>query len=242
MINSFKNFENLRYKQDKNTNEIISNNKDNILSTKKHLSSTIFASIFSLLLVEVLIHTNINKYTAKQILLMIIILIIAYIFSLITYNFIYDIANRVLEERQRKGVWLFNNIADIKSDFNNIVCNNIIVIKEYKTLLEHTKDKNMQAFYYCEIIHYLEDTCERIERLIRNNKKQSEFISKTRGIEEFRIENIIKIMIDIDKDLAYRYIDIYEIDNNSLEVNSKRVSVSTYIHRLLEQLKEKEVE
>ena len=87
MIDSFKNFERLRYRLSNDMRELASDSKENSDSLKGQISNTVFATIFSAFITEVALKDNGNGYDFCMIMKMITVFVIIYITSYILYIF-----------------------------------------------------------------------------------------------------------------------------------------------------------
>ena len=100
MINSFKNFERLRYRISNDIKELVTDSKSNSDNMKEELSNTIFATVFSAFVTEVAFNTVSDPIDWCSIIKMIAIFILLYIVSYGLYSFIHPRIIAFLKERK----------------------------------------------------------------------------------------------------------------------------------------------
>ena len=86
MIESFKNFERLRYRLSNDMRELASQSAENSDSTKEQISGTVFATVFSGFITEMAFGDSSSSYNIHNIMKKIAIFIIAYIIAYIAYK------------------------------------------------------------------------------------------------------------------------------------------------------------
>lgn len=99
MINSFKNFERLRYRMSNDIKELVVDSKSNSDNVKEELSNTIFSSVFSAFVTEVAFNTNSDSIDWCSIIKIIAIFILLYIVTYELYSFFYTRIKDFFKER-----------------------------------------------------------------------------------------------------------------------------------------------
>ena len=158
MIDSFKNFERLRYRLSNDMRELASDSKENSDSLKGQISNTVFATIFSAFITEVALKDNGNGYDFCMIMKMITVFVIIYITSYILYGFLY---NKIMKIWKARKIYSINSGMDkmiqIQKDFDNIACDSILVARGYRNAYDELENipsnKTLKIFYYYEIMH-----------------------------------------------------------------------------------------
>ena len=172
MINSFKNFERLRYRLSNDMREIALDTKGNADDIKGQISNTIFATIFSAFITEIAFKDNETGYNLGIVFLLILIFCSIYIVSYIAYNFLYNIFVTAWNKRKVNKI---DNSADtmkqIQKDFDNIACDSILIAKDYidafSALSNDDSNKSLKTFYFYEIMHYIDTACEKTKELVQ---------------------------------------------------------------------------
>ena len=210
MINSFKNFERLRYRISNDIKELVTDSKSNSDNMKEELSNTIFATVFSAFVTEVAFNTVSDPIDWCSIIKMIAIFILLYIVSYGLYSFIHPRIIAFLKERKLNVVdKSMDAMIKIQKDFDNIACDSILVARNFKLEYQRLKDsenslediesnKNLKVFCYFEIMHYLMTACEKTKTLVKNKEKCIKTLDESEGVDTFRIINILNIMQELD--------------------------------------------
>lgn len=148
MIDSFKNFERLRYRLSNDMRELASDSKENSDSLKGQISNTVFATIFSAFITEVALKDNGNGYDFCMIMKMITVFVIIYITSYILYGFLY---NKIMKIWKARKIYSINSGMDkmiqIQKDFDNIACDSILVARGYRNAYDELE--NIPSELYC---------------------------------------------------------------------------------------------
>lgn len=204
MVNSFKNFERLRYRISTDIKKIVIDSKSNSECMKDEISTTVFSTVFSAFLTEIAFNSNKDTFNGFEVIALIILFIIVYIFSFNLYKlFFRRIAVFIRDRRIHTIDKDMDTMIQIQKDFDNIACDSILVAKdyklEYKRLENDESNKNLKIFYYYEIMHYLATACEKTTDLVKNKEKCIRTLSESEGVDVFRVINIINIMQELDK-------------------------------------------
>jgi len=203
MIDSFKNFERLRYRLSNDMREIALDTKGNADEIKGQISNTIFATIFSAFITEIAFKDNETGYNLGMIALQILIFCIIYIVSYIAYNFLYNV---VVTAWNKRKVNKIDNGAEtmkqIQKDFDNIACDSILVAKSYldafSALSNDASNKSLKTFYFYEIMHYLDTACEKTKELVQYKSECIRTTQTASGVDIFRVSNLLNIIKEID--------------------------------------------
>lgn len=210
MINSFKNFERLRYRISNDIKELVTDSKSNSDNMKEELSNTIFATVFSAFVTEVAFNTVSDPIDWCSIIKMIAIFIFLYIVSYGLYSFFHPRIIAFLKERKLNVVdKSMDAMIKIQKDFDNIACDSILVARNFKLEYQRLKDsenslediesnKSLKVFYYFEIMHYLMTACEKTKALVKNKEKCIKTLDESEGVDTFRVINILNIMQELD--------------------------------------------
>ncbi|MCM1295245.1 MAG: hypothetical protein NC311_06860 [Muribaculaceae bacterium] len=208
MINSFKNFERLRYRISNDIRELAADNKSSNDCMGEEISDTIFATVFSAFVTEVAFNGNAETMKWCAVFEKVLIFILVYISSYVVYNLLHGKWVDCLEKRKIKTVdKSMNAMIQIQKDFDNIACDSILVARDFKSAYENLKrleengnieeDKNLKAFYLFEIMHYLGTACEKTKNLVGNKEKCIRTLNESEGVDIFRVKNIIEIMQEL---------------------------------------------
>lgn len=210
MINSFKNFERLRYRISNDIKELVTDSKSNSDNMKEELSNTIFATVFSAFVTEIAFNTGSDPIDWCSIIKMIAIFILLYIVSYGLYSFFQLRIIAFLKERKLNVVdKSMDAMIKIQKDFDNIACDSILVARNFKLEYQRLKDsenslediesnKNLKVFCYFEIMHYLMTACEKTKALVKNKEKCIKTLDESEGVDTFRVINILDIMQELD--------------------------------------------
>ena len=209
MINSFKNFERLRYRISNDIKSLVADNKSSNDCMREEISNTIFATVFSAFVTEVAFNSNTQAVKWCTIIEMILIFIFVYIGAYWLYNKVHS--KLVIFWRKRKIQTVDKSMVamlQIQKDFDNIACDSILVARDFKLAFENLKelkvsgnveeDKNLKAFYLFEIMHYLGTSCEKTKDLVNNKEMCIRTLDESEGVDIFRVKNIINIMVELD--------------------------------------------
>lgn len=203
MVDSFKNFERLRYRLSNDMREISLDTKGNANEIKGQISNTIFATIFSAFITEIAFNNNSAEYNLGMISLQILIFCFIYIASYIIYNYLYNIL--ITEWHKRKVNKIDNSeatIRQIQKDFDNIACDSILVAKGYldafNALPNISPNKSIKTFYFYEVMHYLNTACEKTRDLVQNKSECIRTINTASGVDIFRVSNLLNIIKEVD--------------------------------------------
>lgn len=210
MINSFKNFERIRYRISNDINKLGIQNKDSNDSMEKELSSTVFASVFSAFLTEVALNDKMETINWCDILSCLLIFVIIYIVAFWVYKLITRKIKFFLGKRKHHKIDnSMENMIQIQKDFDNIACDSILVARDYRSAFENLKkleeegtaekDNNLKAFYLFEVMHYMETACKKTKALVKHKDKCIRTLDEGEGADIFRVKNIINIMHEIDE-------------------------------------------
>ena len=203
MINSFKNFERLRYRLSNDMREIALDTKGNADDIKGQISNTIFATIFSAFITEIAFKDNETGYNLGIVFLLILIFCSICIVSYIAYNFLYNIFVTAWNKRKVNKI---DNSADtmkqIQKDFDNIACDSILIAKDYidafSALSNDDSNKSLKTFYFYEIMHYIDTACEKTKELVQYKSECIRTMQTASGVDIFRVSNLLNIIKEID--------------------------------------------
>ena len=203
MIDSFKNFERLRYRLSNDMREIALDTKGNADKIKGQISNTIFATIFSAFITEIAFNENETGYNLGMIALQILIFCFIYIASYIIYNYLYNILVTAWNKRKVNKIDnSANTMKQIQKDFDNIACDSILVAKGYldafSALSNSDSNKSLKTFYFYEIMHYLDTACEKTKELVQYKSECIRTIQTASGVDVFRVSNLLNIIKEID--------------------------------------------
>lgn len=234
MINSFKNFERLRYRISNDIKNLVVDNKSSNDNMREEISNTIFATIFSTFITEIVFGSSTETIEWCKIAIMIPVFIIVYVGSYLLYNFAHSKLVPFLGRRKLQIVdKSMDAMIQIQKDFDNIACDSILVAREFKSAFEKQKeneeegdieqDKNLNAFYLFETMHYLGTACEKTKDLVKNKQKCIRTLDEAEGVDIFRVKNIISIMQEVDKflDDNLGVLDDYTDQEEAIEYQHK---------------------
>ena len=234
MIDSFKNFERLRYRLSKDMREIASDNKENSDSLRGQIANTVFATIFSAFITNVAFNNDETGYNVCMVLKMIGLFVVLYIISYTLYKFLYDRIKRKWEERMPYSIdSSMSKKIQIQKDFDNIACDSILMARGYrnafKELEEIPENKTLKVFYYYEIMHYLDVACIKTKRLVEYKESCIRTIDKAIGVDIFRVVNIEKMMQELDVFLVEEFSNICDDENQIKAVQYQQKAIKKKI-------------
>lgn len=220
MIESFKNFERLRYRLSNDMRELASQSAENSDSTKEQISGTVFATVFSGFITEMAFGDSSSGYNIHNIMKKIAIFIIVYIIAYIAYKLL------------NKLILVIWNIVKINScemgmdvmiqkqkDFDNIACDSILMAREYRdsyeTIDDISENRNLRIFCYYEIMHYLDAACDKTLSILENKTECVRTSDKATGVDIFRIINLKNMMDELRGFLDSHLEDICNQNNQS---------------------------
>lgn len=234
MINSFKNFERLRYRISNDLKDLLINNKNSNDNMRGEISNTIFATIFSAFVTEVVFNSNLQMIKWGKMVIMLLLFIIIYVISYWLYNFLHLKLLSYLGKRQLQTIDKSMDVMiQIQKDFDNIACDSILAARDFKlAYTKERKNKNIKAFYLFETMHYLTTACEKTKNLVENKEKCIRTSSEAEGVDVFRVQNIINIMQEIDKFLDENLKELDDYTDYLEDIKSQH----TYIQELIRKI------
>lgn len=203
MIDSFKNFERLRYRLSNDMREIASCTSGNADDVKGQISNTIFATIFSAFITEIALKDNGNEYNICMLVFQIFIFCIVYIVSYIAYNYLYNIISSARKKRKvNKLDTSTTKMIQIQKDFDNIACDSILVAKSYidafNSLSNNASTQSLKTFYFYEVMHYLDTASEKTKELVEFKNECIRTLQTASGVDIYRVVNLKNIMREIN--------------------------------------------
>lgn len=230
MIESFKNFERLRYRLSNDMRELASNEKTNSDNLKEQISNTVFATIFSAFITEIAFKNNGTDNNFCILFKQITVFVIVYVVTYVIYNFFYG---KILSIWEKRKIHVINRSMDVmiqvQKDFDNIACDSILVAQSYKKafkdLENHPESNNFRIFYYYEIMHYLDSACEKTKELVENKKDCIRTMDEALGVDIYRVINIKDIMLEIDSFLDNEFENVCggNIQKEAIEYQRKQI-------------------
>lgn len=241
MINSFKNFERLRYRISNDVKKIVDDNKKDNDDIKSQIANTIFATIFSASITEVVFNDIGTEFDFLTIISWIGLFIIVYIISYLIYNVLFGKFASMYKVRKLHSVKNSDlEIAQIQKDFDNIACDSILVAVEYKNKFDAIdsgiSSAKLKIFYYYETMHYLNSSCEKTLILLKNKDRCVRTMNEATGVDLFRIINIADIMTELKDFLECNYksisVDNKQNDSIRFELNKTQKIIDEIKKRL----------
>ena len=121
MINSFKNFERLRYRLSNDMRKIAVESQENTDSLSGQIANTIFATMFSAFITEVAFRDSESGFDFSMIAKLCGVFIVVYIISYIIYNYIYKLIVKLWNGFRVHSVNTgIKKMIQIQKDFDNI--------------------------------------------------------------------------------------------------------------------------
>lgn len=256
MINTFKNFERLRYRLSNDMREIWSETQKKNENLKTIISSTIFSTIFSALITEVSFNflktesccssNGAKELFSRSQIQVCLITIILFIFIYVTTFYGYRLVVKIIcffykETNIKKTNASYIDKIQINKDFDNIACDSILVANDYKKMYFSLKkesknnpykfkiNQNMQIFYFYEVMHYLETACQKTNKIIEQDDEIVRTGVKGIGIDLYRIANIKNLMNEL-----YCFLNS---EKNLISINNPdKESINNKLHYLKKEL------
>lgn len=241
MIDSFKNFERLRYRISNDIKNLIADNKNSTNDMKEQVSNTIFATVFSALITEIAFSKDGGNFEWCSVFKMIAIFVVVYIASYFLYNLLYGKIVKYINKRKIHTVKQGMDVmVQIQKDFDNIACDSILLARDYKKEFEALEDNednhNLKVFYYYEMMHYLDTACEKTQMLVKNKQRCIRTMNESEGVDIFRVLNIKDMMIELNKFLE----DHFELTCRQSEqkeaIKYQREQIDKTISKIIELL------
>ena len=237
MINSFKNFERLRYRLSNDMRKIAVESQENTDSLSGQIANTIFATLFSAFITEVAFRDSESGFDFPMIAKLCGVFIVVYIISYIIYNYIYKLIVKLWNGFRVHSVNTgIKKMIQIQKDFDNIACDSILIAREYQSAfddLEMTNEnKNLRIFYYYEILHYLDTACDKTEALVKNKSDCIRTMNEATGVDIFRVINIKNMMIELDQFLDDKCSIIGDDPSQNEAVNYQHAEVKRKINNI----------
>lgn len=213
MIDSFKNIERLRYRLSNDMRKIASDNNEKSSDIKDQISNTIFATVFSAFITEVVFREPEVVYDWRTIFKLILVFVGIYILSYIAYNFLYSHILAFWKERKIHSVRTGMKVMiQIQKDFDNIACDSVLMARSYrnafKDLPQDSASKTLRTFYYYEILHYIDVACDKTQDLINYKQYCIRTMDKAVGVDLFRVINIKNMIQELNAFLQQKFNEI----------------------------------
>lgn len=237
MIDSFKNFERLRYRLSNDMRELASDSKESSDKLMEQIANTVFATIFSAFITKMAFGDGENGYNICMILKMIVLFVFIYVVSFVLYSFLY---RKILKKWQERKIHSINSgmsaMIQIQKDFDNIACDSILMARGYKSAYEKLPDieenQNLKVFYYYEIMHYMDVACDKTRDLVKHKKDCIRTMNEAIGVDIFRVINIKNIMEEMIAFLNEKYIIVCDQDNQKEAVEYQLAQLETKIETI----------
>ena len=241
MIDSFKNFERLRYRLANDMKEIASDTKEISSDAKGQISNTIFATIFSAFITEIAFNTTEKNYNFYFIAFQIFIFCLAYIASYALYNFLFTkISIQIQKRKVNKIDTSALAMKQIQKDFDNIACDSILLAKGYvtafKQLKKTKKNKSLLTFYFYEITHYLDTACDKTKELVKYKPECIRTSQTSTGVDIFRVINLKNMMYEIKQFLDDEFEYICKNDVHKSEISYQHTQIENKINYIINNL------
>lgn len=212
MIDSFKNIDRLRYKINKNLEDLCNKTIERIENQNVIFMNESFCAIASAMAAFFLgesILQPMNRGVAYIITrcleitddsLVFISNIISAIICSICLIFFAILLNKLLKiivQKRKNNKPEGEDKINYAKEFDNVACDCIFVSLEYKELYVRCNDLNEKTLYFLEIMHYLQKATKIIEVLCK--RKELYIISRANviGIEGYRVISVLNVMSDL---------------------------------------------
>ena len=228
MLNSFKNFERLRYRIAVDINQSLSDIKNEKNKSEDIISNTIFATLFTTFITEIAFEKVGNNYIWYKVAALMLLFIILYIISFYIYGKLSPMVRKLYNEvKINKINDKYDDMVKIQKDFDNIACDSILVANDYRDAFEQLRvqdneNKTLLFFYYYELMHYLWSACEKTRLLVRHKECCIKTIDKATGVDIYRVKNINNMMNELIIFLKDNYI-IIESNNDEKEIIKSQI-------------------
>ena len=195
MVDSFKNFERLRYRLSSDISQIADDLEANSSDTKKSLVNTIFATVFSGCITEVAFMSSTPQPLWSEIVKRVVAFVAIYIVAYGFYMALVPLVHRFFDlfNRKKTHAKKRNEVDQCIKEFDNIACDSVLLARGYMDDLSETNDQLLKKFYYYEIMHYLRTANVKILTLLVNEEKCIKKPNMNKGVEIYRIDNILSI-------------------------------------------------
>lgn len=260
MMQSFKNFERLRYRLSSDFSDVIKENTERESAYNKDIAKSIFSAVLSAGISEVafgkLVFTNQNsnlqsatsasgiisylsKFTILRMILWIFIFSVGYFLASKFYEWIIQKWKFLNKSFGTKSIAVDKEgLNRIKKDFDNIACDSLLVANDYKKAFDELDiytDKNIKTFYFFEVMHYLESSCKKTEKLLQFKNQCIRAEKQAEGVDIYRVRNAAEIMRDLYEFLSDNSETIleYELNDNSKRLIKHRIKeISTSLDEI----------
>lgn len=240
MIESYKNFERLRYRIHSDLVDIGDALDRNSSSRFDELMNQFTSAIISALAASVITETSFDSFKEwleYGISILIkpnrVVTFIAWLLSIVIYIGICVLLFYFINKMHFWGKKIVDAQKPIKQkdinyqkQFDNIACDSMLVAMEYIHILSTDNEMSVasQAFYATECAHYLESAGEITADLCRYKEKYVK-INRLEGIDVYRIHIMKNALIEANNELINQIdkINLSEEDKVALESVTKRI-------------------
>lgn len=228
MLNSFKNFERLRYRIAVDIKQSLSDIQNEKNKSEDIISNTVFATLFTIFITDIAFEKVGNNYNWYKVVGLILLFIVLYILSFYVYGKLSPKVRKLYNEvRINKVNDTYDNMIKIQKDFDNIACDSILVANDYRDafellLVHDNENRTLLFFYYYELMHYLWSACEKTRLLVRHKEYCIKTIDKAIGVDLYRVKNINNMMNELIIFLEQNYI-IVECNNDEKEIIKSQI-------------------
>lgn len=198
MLESFKNLELLRFYLSSKYEDCTSNNeKQRILRTEQTMS-TVFSSLFSLVVTVALAPLNSVIPIGGFIPLVIGVYLVGFVVSYFSFLFVYRWLHKLHKRtKAHKSACTLIEAKKKIDEFDHIACDNVLIAYEFQGAYSTESNLEKKMFYFCEVLYYLNKSLIKIRNVLFCSDLCINNRDKADGLESYRIANLLKMIKEI---------------------------------------------
>ena len=245
MIDSFKNFERLRYRLSKDLRDVSDKIIKSSDDSKRQIANTVFATIFTACLSDVPVsiaptHNRWLLFGIKSIAFVAIYFISYFLYRYLALK-LTEFSKTIGNRNKKQHPITYDDSKQIIKEFDNIACDSIIVAKGYISEFGLVKETKLQVFYFYEIMHCLSAASLKITVLLANYGECIRTGSTATGVDIFRLSNILEIERDIIAFLNSNFLKLFTNHKYQDDITARLNDIITTIdchEKKLQELRE----
>ncbi len=215
MLKSFKNLELLRFYLSSKYEDCTNNNeKQRILRTEQTMS-TVFSSLFSVVVTVALSPLKdcipIGGFIPLVIGLYLVGFIIAYFSFLFVYRWLHKLYKKT---KTHKSACTLIEAKKKIDEFDHIACDNVLIAYEFRDVYYSETNLEKKMYYFCEALYYLNNSLIKIRNVLACSDLCINNQHKADGLEAYRIANLLKMIKEI-------FVIFIKIEQGNITIDKK---------------------